>query len=42
MCVGAVDSLRIGILNSQEVTHYVPLTYLTSNSRASNNPRILS
>ena len=25
MCVGAVDSLRIGFLNTQEVTHYVPL-----------------
>ena len=25
MCVGAVDSLRIGVLNTQEVTHYIPL-----------------
>ena len=23
MCVGAVDSLRTGVLNTQEVTHYV-------------------
>ena len=25
MCVGAVDSLRIGFLNTQEVIHYIPL-----------------
>ena len=42
MCVGAVDSLRIGVLNTYEVTHYVPLAYPTSNSRVSNNPRIMA
>ena len=42
MRVGAVDSLTTGVLNTQKVTHYVPLTYPISNSRASNNPQILS